>query len=42
MACVTRCFSASSRKLRASNFFINTTVPPQPSVGRKLTKVVFE
>jgi hypothetical protein len=32
---------ASSRN-RASNFFISTAVPPQASVGRKLTSVVFE
>jgi len=39
---VTRCFSASARYPAASNFAINTTVPPSASVGKKLTSVVFE
>ena len=42
IACVARWRSATSRKRRASNFRISTTVPPQASVGRKLTSVVFE
>ena len=42
IVCVARCFCASSRYCAASNFFISTTAPPQPSAGKKLTKVVFE